>query len=305
MVYCGKASQGCQSCRTRRIKVRYIMEDCSETRITHINLSKCDKATPDCTQCVRIGKKCPGYRDQLSLMFRDESSKVIQKAHAQWGIEAGMDGSPVGSTVFNMDEYADLQSPPSALPSPPHSTSGPVTMNRRPTMGPYLQPLIRPNIEERGFSFYVNQYLVGHPDEPRNTREVQSEEWLGNPALRGLMVAVGLASLSNLSGKAELMPHARQRYGEALRAAGQMIRADDASSIDVTSRLVVMLALFELVKGVDLSTGSVLAHVAGGAALIRTQFPMQHLPCQGVRPLLQLCFSTVRINPLPTDFTDV
>ena len=265
-----------------------------------ISLSKCDRVTPDCSQCVRVGKKCPGYRDQLSLMFRDESSKVMQKAHAQWGVEAGMDISLTAGDLVNIDDYAQqVQSPPSALPSPPHSTSGPIIRARKP-IGPRLQTHVLPNIEERGFHFYVNRYLVGHPDEPRNIQEVQSEEWLGNPALRGLMAAVGLASLSNLSGEEGLMPHARHRYGEALRAAGQMIRADDASSIDVTSRLVVMLALFEIVKGVELSTGSVHAHVAGGAALIRAQFPMQHLPCRGVRPLLQLCFSTVCIAPCPT-----
>jgi hypothetical protein len=32
--------------------------------------------------------QCPGYRDQLSLMFRDESTKVIRKAHAQWGLDS-------------------------------------------------------------------------------------------------------------------------------------------------------------------------------------------------------------------------
>ncbi len=32
--------------------------------------SQCDKVRPECSQCLRVHKKCPGYRDQLSLMFR-------------------------------------------------------------------------------------------------------------------------------------------------------------------------------------------------------------------------------------------
>ncbi|KAL2786133.1 hypothetical protein BJX66DRAFT_313417, partial [Aspergillus keveii] len=33
-------SRGCRTCRDRRIK--------------------CDEKTPECSQCVRLGKKCPG-----------------------------------------------------------------------------------------------------------------------------------------------------------------------------------------------------------------------------------------------------
>ncbi|KAF4123292.1 Fungal Zn(2)-Cys(6) binuclear cluster domain [Geosmithia morbida] len=67
MIYCGKTSQGCEQCRTHRIK--------------------CDRKTPDCSQCVRVSKECPGYRDQFAILFRDESSKVMQRAHSQWGVE--------------------------------------------------------------------------------------------------------------------------------------------------------------------------------------------------------------------------
>ncbi|CAK7210054.1 hypothetical protein SEUCBS140593_000698 [Sporothrix eucalyptigena] len=59
MVFCGKASLSCKNCRIRRIK--------------------CNKLEPECSQCIRAGKKCPGYRDQLSLMFRDETVKVRKK----------------------------------------------------------------------------------------------------------------------------------------------------------------------------------------------------------------------------------
>lgn len=62
MVYCGKPSKGCGQCRTRKIR--------------------CDQARPACSQCRRAKRECPGYRDQLSLMFRDESKSVIRKAEA-------------------------------------------------------------------------------------------------------------------------------------------------------------------------------------------------------------------------------
>ncbi|KAK7208672.1 hypothetical protein V2G26_015850 [Clonostachys chloroleuca] len=277
MVYCGKASQGCQSCRTRRIK--------------------CDKLRPDCSQCVRVSKKCPGYRDQLSLMFRDESSKVIQKAHAQWGVDDVPEAS--GSTLTEPTSSKppastlphDQISAASTLPSPPSSHAGFST-----DLAPYLHGGVHPSIgesyEDQGFRFYINRYLIGHPDEPRTAAELSMGGWHWDPALRDIFTAVGLAGLSNLKGDLELMSTARRQYGSALRTAGQLIQSKQQPSVDVTSRLVVLLALFELVKGTELSAGTVYAHVAGGAALIRSWFPMQQAQCGGVRPLLQLCYST-------------
>lgn len=283
MVYCGKASQGCQSCRTRRIK--------------------CDKVKPDCSQCVRVGKKCPGYRDQLSLMFRDESSKVIQKAHAQWGFGEG----PEAANTTPSPTASRSQASPDPSESSPSTTRA--TSPPSPTTHDGALVQISPTQEDQGFNFYVHRYLLGHPDEPRNASELKSCSWLWEPTLRDVSTALGLASMSNLNGDKALMVDARRRYGNALRTAGQLIVADSNTSVDTTSRLVVQLALFELVKGTSLSTGSVYAHVAGCAALICSWFPLKEVPDGGVRPLLQLCYSTFITAfetsiPLPAMFHD-
>ncbi|KAF4974879.1 hypothetical protein FZEAL_8280 [Fusarium zealandicum] len=60
MVYCGKPSKGCSKCRVRKIR--------------------CDEKDPACGQCEKRGLVCPGYRNLVDLMFRDESSHVISKA---------------------------------------------------------------------------------------------------------------------------------------------------------------------------------------------------------------------------------
>ncbi|KAF5590590.1 negative acting factor [Fusarium pseudocircinatum] len=60
MVYCGKPSGGCSTCRRRKIR--------------------CDQKEPACTQCEKKNQPCPGYRNLVDLMFRDESSHVIKKA---------------------------------------------------------------------------------------------------------------------------------------------------------------------------------------------------------------------------------
>ncbi|KAF7906284.1 hypothetical protein EAF00_000563 [Botryotinia globosa] len=63
MVFCGKPSKACLCCRKRRIK--------------------CAQKLPACTQCIRVDKICPGYRDQLELYFRDENEKILRKANCR------------------------------------------------------------------------------------------------------------------------------------------------------------------------------------------------------------------------------
>ncbi|KAM0251887.1 hypothetical protein ACHAQJ_008000 [Trichoderma viride] len=60
MVYCGKPSKSCEACRRTK--------------------TKCDRGHPACGQCTRTGRVCPGYRDLKSLLFRDETTRVVRRA---------------------------------------------------------------------------------------------------------------------------------------------------------------------------------------------------------------------------------
>ncbi|CAI7618733.1 unnamed protein product [Penicillium viridicatum] len=63
MVYCGRPSASCALCRTSK--------------------RRCDKAVPSCGQCRRTGQDCPGYHDPSSLIFRDETTRVIDRARTR------------------------------------------------------------------------------------------------------------------------------------------------------------------------------------------------------------------------------
>ncbi|KAH7016389.1 C6 zinc finger protein [Microdochium trichocladiopsis] len=56
MVYCGKPSRGCENCRKHH--------------------KKCDEKRPACSRCLKLKRTCLGYRDQIDLIFRDETSQV-------------------------------------------------------------------------------------------------------------------------------------------------------------------------------------------------------------------------------------
>ncbi|KAI2639667.1 hypothetical protein GGS26DRAFT_277816 [Hypomontagnella submonticulosa] len=289
MVYCGKASQGCQNCRTRRIK--------------------CDKKRPECSQCIRVGKKCPGYRDQLSLMFRDESSKVIQKAHAQWG-SSGSPTDPSGglalaSSSSSVSAWAS-ESPSSSSDSPPAATPVP----QREVAPERVPKKVDLSMEQQGLQFYINRYLMGHPDSPRTGDQVAAY-FSSADAAQNIMIAVGLAGLSNLQGDKNMNLFARSKYVAALKQTGQLIASNDPSGLIPRLRSVVTLALFEVVqgKGPKVTVGSANTHINGAVAVMRSALPLNQAPNRGVYGVIQLVFSMfipyqMTDTPLPSGFFD-
>ncbi|KAF9775785.1 hypothetical protein IL306_006096 [Fusarium sp. DS 682] len=303
-------------------------------------------------------------------MFRDESSKVIQKAHAQWGVGESSEGlstqmsssslassyssnaSTQLSSVSASSSLASLhsysgpfsitsshKSAKDGWPTPPASTASQQTSSPTPQSpasslyhtsykAPRVQPIvIRPprlsppidtSLEEQGIQFYINRYLIGHPDEPRSPGDLPHTGWLWDPAVQDVMAAVGLASLSNLRDDPNMMTIARQRYGMALRQTGRLVQTSSMPDFEVTMRSVVMLAMFEvcaptpnasqdtpmLVKGAYQGLGHVHAHVMGGLALLRRWLPMPATAFLGVRAMVQMSYSLfipahMSATPLP------
>jgi hypothetical protein len=94
--------------------------------------------------------------------------------------------------------------------------------------------------------FYVNRYLLGHPDEPKRPQDLAMATWVWHPALQDIMTAIGLAGLSNLSSSSDLMNVARSKYGRALRRTGSLIQRHRTPDMEITMRSVVLLALYEV-----------------------------------------------------------
>jgi len=183
-------------------------------------------------------------------MFRDESSKVMQKAHAQWGVEPG-EGSSAPSSA-----PPSSKSPPSSATSSrsgsvfaatPASSASP-TAGQSPPSALALSVAAPPTSswEERGVQFYVDHYLLGFPDEPKTPTELYEKTWLYHPSIRTIMAAVGLAARSNLTGDDEMKSVARHSYVSALQDMGTMLANPQTLRLDIALRGVVMLAMFEV-----------------------------------------------------------
>ncbi|TAQ89379.1 hypothetical protein B7494_g2269 [Chlorociboria aeruginascens] len=68
-----RASRGCLRCRERRVK--------------------CDEARPSCKRCVRREELCVGYRDESTLLFRDETEKAARRAIRRRASTQSLSGS--------------------------------------------------------------------------------------------------------------------------------------------------------------------------------------------------------------------
>ncbi|KAJ8129511.1 hypothetical protein O1611_g4122 [Lasiodiplodia mahajangana] len=236
-------------------------------------------------------------------VFEDESNKVIQKAQAQWG-SAGSpaDGNPESSSQ-SPGPTSEVSSTRRPSYPPIESASLTPAMAAQQIVASKIPRRIEPNLDQRGLNFYVERYLLNHPDSPQ-TPELMDIYFGNAEAMRNVMIAVGLAGMSNLLGNKSMNLVARSKYVTALKQTGQLIASAsrDYGTIVKPLRSIVTLALFEVVqgKGSRLSASSANTHIHGAIALSRSVLPIADSPNGGARGVLQLMFSMF----IPTQMTD-
>jgi len=80
MVYRGKPSAGCETCRKAK--------------------KKCTLELPACSRCVKLNRQCSGYRDTTGLQIQDETLSVTRKAerkNAKPSVSGAIEISPGSS----------------------------------------------------------------------------------------------------------------------------------------------------------------------------------------------------------------
>ncbi|KAK9428527.1 hypothetical protein V1505DRAFT_214527 [Lipomyces doorenjongii] len=222
MVFCGRPSKNCANCRTRRIK--------------------CDLVEPACSQCLRAKKICPGYRDQLALLFREQSEVVARKVSSQ------------------RTHYSQKGNWTSPVPKNPANAAHSATTS---------------SVEEGGINFLLEHYLKvplfapGNSLSPSVLRTLLRDR--SNSVILDAMTSVGLAGLANVKNDSDLMVIARHKYLSALR----MIMASINDSVQVelgeTIRAVILLGIFESVTCDTSSRDSWASHFDGAAAILKVR----------------------------------
>ncbi|KAL2202095.1 putative C6 finger domain protein [Sarocladium strictum] len=310
MVYCGKPSKGCSVCRERKVR--------------------CDQKEPSCGQCQKRGHPCPGYRNLVDLMFRDESNHVIKKA-TNTRSRAVKNNSQALQKPTKSFPRAKLQPNSSATDADPaahgpeHDSPSSVHLTDD---GEESRKLFRtltysltPSLCERGTAFFFSRYVavettchqgfdfiyeIWKPPTHHSAYFASSMD-----CVTASMVAVGLAGLSKLTGNKEAGVQAQHSYGIALTLTNTALRDPVKCSADSTMLAVLILGTYEFLAGRSPQTMDAWQnHVTGAAALANLRGTAQFSTNSGTRMFLMLCHS-VLVNciqagiPMPKAMVDL
>jgi hypothetical protein len=194
-----------------RGKSRYIYAlsaDCVDPRLLRSH-RQCDEKRPSCSQCHQARFACPGYRDVLTLLFRDQSRDVASRAHSS-------------------------QIRPNRRPARNHSS-----LQAQITFTPSVEQFINVFIyhfvldDSTAKMAYVSQsQLVAHA--------------ASSQAVRCALSSLGLAVLSNTNNRPRLMADARREYGSALSLTNLALRDRNHYLRETTLSAIMLLGIFEV-----------------------------------------------------------
>ncbi|KAH8699043.1 putative C6 finger domain protein [Talaromyces proteolyticus] len=248
MVYCGKPSAGCGACRARKVK--------------------CDQTRPACNRCIKANRDCPGYRDHLSLLFRDQSRAVARKAKS-----ATPDSSSASSPV---------RQPSAANPSLPlKGTVGVHSPASTPDELDFSSDVVVNSIPSHPFTvnrkfeaacFFFDSFAWLYSGvmkwcDPYG--DTSSTTPLGKKAMMNAIASVGMANLSSIQGSHSLRVSAWREYAEALKWTNAAISDRTQVTEDTTLAAILCLSLFEILTCKHPATiNDFIQHTNGAIALL-------------------------------------
>ncbi|PVH81028.1 hypothetical protein DL98DRAFT_417442 [Cadophora sp. DSE1049] len=267
MVYCGKPSAACSECRKRK--------------------TRCDRATPSCSQCLRAHRLCPGYRSQLDLMFRNESDAVKVKAVKSKEAPRAKSKSPVEDSAQSSTtgvEASDMLARGNEIAEYPSTPLANTELCIKSMMPNYS---MFPTLEERSVAFFgalAPTWFRAFDLVDNLCGQAVIEEHL-----QASISAVGLAGFSNAMHAPEIMARARRDYVKALQLTNHALRSPTAAKKDSTLFSVMVLSIYEMISGNnERSLDSWTEHIKGAAALVKFRGQEQFKSSAGQKLFLQV-----------------
>jgi len=216
-----------------------------------LTCGQCNLAEPECAQCRRAGKACPGYRDQLALLFRDENEKVIRKARGRPALlerqKSKGEGAGVGADKEEDELGNALVSSQIATPTP--SRVGTLSNTASSPSIAIFRNLVS-STADPGINFFFHQYMTAPSPASIGPLDIFSSQiWRGVSQHKPFLDAiscVGLAGLSNVKNDKQMMQMARLKYAATLRRVMTSLQVPESADLGYTLKAVMLLALFEV-----------------------------------------------------------
>jgi len=234
MVNTGRPSQGCGTCRARRIKV-FKNSRCHIQVQRLINYVQCDEQKPTCFRCQKSKRQCTGYRNQLFLR-RLGGKGSLNTENDVFESNGGTLYRTSPSKSITQITYRSTSSPETIVVSPPSyrlSTS---------------------SIEEEALCYFIKNFVLmpckGNSRSYMDfvvpaMKDVKSLE--SPPAsLPKAVMAVSLALFANRRRVKPLLAKAAKQYAKALQQINEALRHPERALEDETLATIIILGLFEV-----------------------------------------------------------
>ncbi|SPQ22890.1 09059da5-dc3a-4f03-84c2-eebc443a451a [Thermothielavioides terrestris] len=122
-------------------------------------------------------------------MFRDESSKVMQKAHWQWGVpDASEPGGPCGFSPASTPASSTARSLSSSeAEAATTRIVAPAARGLKASKPSRLIMEICASPVEKAVQVYIEHYVISLPDEPTDGQELLEMKWVHSHETRDIM----------------------------------------------------------------------------------------------------------------------
>ncbi|KAE9372477.1 hypothetical protein N431DRAFT_375686 [Stipitochalara longipes BDJ] len=246
MVNTGKPSQGCGTCRARRIK--------------------CDERKPTCFRCQKSKRECTGYRNQLFLRRlgsgKSDAINWQQIPNSNQGDLYKNDWSKCISKIT----YRSVSPPETIILSPP-------------TYG------ISVSVEEEALCHFIDSFvLMPCKGNSRSYMDfiipaMKDEKSLTSPktSLNTAIMAVSMASFGNQRRHQHVLGKAAKLYAKALQQINEALLDPELALEDQTLATVIILGLFEAFTGTNTQLVGWSSHAEGAAMLVKMRAQKKHL----------------------------
>ncbi|KAF3481130.1 ferulic acid esterase [Arthroderma uncinatum] len=215
-------------------------------------VAPCDQTEPTCMQCTKGGRTCTGYRNQLDLMFRDETRKTAHNASTRAQKQRG-----IKSTSANK---ASAQETPSTSLVSLCSSNTPGELSRS----------LPVDLNQRAICFFVYNYVIPTGPAPGRIGYMHSVTSSGTEVMSACMASVGIATLANITHSPEMRIAAREQYAHALSLTNAMLRDPVQARKPMALDTVMLLGMFEVITcRSNRSLSSWRNHHEGALALLR------------------------------------
>lgn len=192
--------------------------------------SQCDRKPAGCGNCARAGKECPGYRNELDLMFCHETENTVERLK---GESSPSHSSVRSSSVQSSDSESSLV---------------------------VFRDLIKPSSDDFALAYCYDHHII---------QGAQSPGVVGNESILVVLKALGMASLAMDTQSCHLAAQARRYYVDALQVTNTALTSKNDCKKDITLFCVIALSYFESIVGNDnTSIDAWLHHIQGTSMLI-------------------------------------